>query len=95
MAKHFDELLAERGMETPYPRVEPVYSDIDADIRRARDDLIDAEWSSEPNYKLIHNKRLFLQYLMGEKKRGLTRRIVGLQAVKEITTMDRDWETHP
>ena len=85
MAKHFDELLAERGMETPYPRVEPVYSDIDADIRRARDDLIDAEWSSEPNYKLIHNKRLFLQYLMGEKKRGLTRRIVGLQAIKEIT----------
>ena len=37
------------------------------------------------NYKLIHNKRLFLQYLMGEKRRGLTRRIVGLQAVKEIT----------
>ena len=85
MAKHFDELLAERGMETPYPRVEPVYSDIDADIRRAKDDLIDAEWSSEPNYKLIHNKRLFLQYLMEEKRRGLTRRIVGLQAVKEIT----------
>ena len=37
------------------------------------------------NHLLIHNKRLFLQYLMGEKKRGLTRRIVGLQAVKEIT----------
>ena len=85
MTKHFDELLAERGMETPYPRMEPVYSDIDADIRRARDDLIDAEWANEPNYKLIYNKRLFLKYLMGEKRRGLTRRIVGLQAVKEIT----------
>ena len=85
MSNTFDEILAERGMKTPYPRVEPVYSDIDADIRRARDDLIDAEWSSEPNYKLINNKRLFLQYLIGEKKRGLTRRVVGLQAVREIT----------
>ena len=81
----FDEILAERGMETPYPRIVPVYSDIDADIRKARDEIIDLEWSGEDNYKLMNNKRLWLQYLMGEKKRGLTRRVVGLQAVREIT----------
>jgi len=81
----FDEILAERGMKTPYPRVEPVYSDIDADIRKARDEIIDIEWSDGKDWKLLHNKRLWLQYLMGEKKRGLTRRVVGLQAVKEIT----------
>lgn len=80
----FDEILAERGMETPYPRVEPVYSDIDADIRKARDEIIDIEWSDEKDWKMLHNKRLWLQYLMGERSRGITRRIVGLQAVKEI-----------
>ena len=85
MVDSFDEILAERGMETPYPRIVPVYSDIDADIRKARDEIIDLEWSGEDNYKLMNNKRLWLQYLMGEKKRGLTRRVVGLQAVKEIT----------
>ena len=85
MVDSFDEILAERGMTTPYPRIVPVYSDIDADIRKARDEIIDLEWSGEDNYKLMNNKRLWLQYLMGEKKRGLTRRVVGLQAVKEIT----------
>lgn len=85
MSNTFDEILVERGMATPYPRVEPVYSDIDADIRKARDAIIDLEWSGSDNYRMMNNKRLWLQYLMGEKKRGLTRRVVGLQAVKEIT----------
>ncbi len=84
MSKHFDELLAERGMKAPYPRIEAKHEDINALIRKAKESLADAEWD-DCNYKLLTNKRAWLQFLLMEKRRGVERFVVGLEPVKEIT----------
>ena len=82
--KSFDELIGEKGGKVPYPRYEAVYTCLDADIRKARDEIIDLEWAETDDWKLLHNKRLWLQYLMGERRRGMTKRMVGTRQVMEI-----------
>ena len=84
MSEHFDELLAERGMKTPYPRIEAKHEDINVLIRKAKESLADAEWN-DCNYKLLTNKRAWLQFLLMEKRRGIERFIVGLEPRREIT----------
>ena len=68
--KHFDELLVERGLEAPYPRIEAKHEDINVLIRKAKESLADAEWN-DCNYKLLTNKRAWLQFLLMEKRRGV------------------------
>lgn len=81
--KHFDELLVEGGYRAPAPICKPVYEDINVMIRKAKEGLADAEWN-DCNYKMLTNKRAWLQFLLMEKRRGIERFVVGLEPRKEI-----------
>jgi len=81
---HFDELLAEGLYRAPAPACRAVYEDINVSIRKAKEGLADAEWN-DAEYWLLNNKRNWLKFLLMEKRRGVERFIIGIEAIKGIS----------
>ena len=79
---HFDEILRDKGMKTPYPMMEEWFLNINDAIREMRAEMTELEWNGE--HDAVRRKMSWFRFLCGERDRGIVRISMGTRPVREI-----------